>query len=73
MDFIDTDDEINYTEEDVLNLCKDYKDYLDIEEVILRREKKERRKFYEKETLNNLIIDVEIGKRVIEKYNLYLQ
>lgn len=70
MDFIDTDDEINYTEEDVLKLCKDYKDYLDIEEVILRREKKERRKFYEKETLSNLITDVEIGKRIIEKYDL---
>ena len=70
MDFIDTDDEINYTEDDIIKLCKDYKDYLDIDEVILRREKKERRKFYEKSSLTNIITDLEIGKKILEKYKL---
>ena len=70
MSFIDTDDEINYTEEDIIKLCKDYKDYLDIDDIILRREKKERKKFYQSSNINNIITDMKIGKKVIEKYDL---
>ena len=73
MEFIDTDDENNYTEENVIKLCKDYKDYLDIESIILKREKKERRKFYETSSLSNIITDLEIGKKVVEKYKLAIK
>lgn len=73
MDFIDSDNEINYTEEDIVNLCKDDKDHLNIDEVILRREKKERRKFYETTILNDVITDIEIGKKVLDKYKLAIE
>ena len=48
MAFIDTDDEIDYTEEDITKICQEYDDFLDVDDIILRREKKERRKIYEK-------------------------
>lgn len=70
MSFIDTDDEKDFVEEDIIKLYKNYKDYLDIDDIILRREKKERRKLYENTKLINIISDIEIGKKINEKYNL---
>ena len=73
MDFIETDDEINYTEEDILKLCEDKENLLNIEEIILRREKKDRRKVFEQENISSLITDIEIGKKIIEKYNIAIE
>jgi len=73
MDFIDTDDEIIYTEEDIRILCQKPEDLLDINTILNRREKKERREIYEKENLTDLIKDIEIGKELTEKYNLAVE
>ena len=70
---IDTDDETIYTEEDIRELCTEEEDLLDVDKIILKREKEGRRKFYEGEVLNDFISDLEIGENILEKYKLAIE
>lgn len=73
MDFLDTDDEIDFQEKDIKELCREYQDEVDIDTIILRREKKAKRQFFEEANLDSIIEDMEIGKKITEKYNLAIQ
>lgn len=73
VNIIDTDDETIYTEEDIDLLCREEEDLLKPESVILKREKEGRRKLYKKVEVKNILEDIELGQKILNKYKLAIK
>ena len=65
---INTDDEEDYNESYIYSLCQENLDLIDIEKIILNKEKEGRRKAYIKENYKDIIEDINIGKSIMEKF-----
>ena len=72
MNIIDTDDEQTYTEEEIDNICKKYEDFINVDEIFSRSEKKPKRRFFRKNITEDILDDIEIGQNIIQKYKLAL-